>query len=232
MDRYYARHYHAKRFRPQLGLDPPTPTRIYHFTPFANLSGILEARMLICNNDCCTQRISAANEGVQDRRSRKVVPCKPGGNLHDYVPFYFCFRSPMLGAISSGRVPTYTGSQEELVYMVSSVQRVAEAGLDFVFTDRHAVYKYAAFLTNLDDLREIDWRLILATWWTNILPEYPDRIERKQAEFLAHRCFPWDLVGFLAVMTPLMKRRVEDLLAEYPSSVRRPVRIEQDWYYQ
>ena len=96
----------------------------------------------------------------------------------------------MLSAIHWGQVPTYQGGQEELVYMVSSVQRVVEAGLDFVFTDRHAVYRYAAFLTNLDDLREIDWRLMLATWWNNILPEYPDRKERKQAEFLVYKFFP------------------------------------------
>jgi hypothetical protein len=69
-----------------------------------------------------------------------------------------------------------------------------------------------------------------ARWWQNI-PEYPDRKERKQAEFLVHKFFPWSLVEFLAVMNPQMQRYVEALLAEYHSDVYRPVRIERAWYY-
>ena len=124
----------------------------------------------------------------------------------------------------------YKGGQEELVYLVSNAQRVAEAGLDFAFTDRHAVRRYAAFSNTLDDLTRIDWRLMIATWWDRI-PEYPDRKERKQAEFMVHGFLPWELVGFLAVMTPQMQQRVEAILTDFPASMRRPVRVEPDWYH-
>lgn len=133
-------------------------------------------------------------------------------------------------AINGGAVASYDKGQGELVYLVLKLQSVAEAGLDFVFTDRHAAIGYAAYYTDPADLGEIDWDLMPATWWNNI-PEYPDRKERKQAEFLVHEFVPWDLVEFLAVMTPQVKERVEAMLAQHPISMRRPVRIERGWYY-
>lgn len=169
-------------------IPPPIPTRIYHFTHVSNVQGILEAEGLLCNNDCEIERVSIAHEHIQDRRRRIRVPREPGGNLHDYVPFYFCSRSPMLYAIKGGWVASYSGGQGELVYMVSNVQKVIETGLGFVFTDRSAVYDYAAFYANPVNLKKIDWNLMPARWWNNI-PEYPDRKERKQAEFLVHRFF-------------------------------------------
>jgi hypothetical protein len=148
---YYARRYHRRHFGPQLGKPTPIPTRIYHFTHIDNLPGILEARGLVCNNDCRTREVSIANDEIQEERSRKQDPCEPGGNLPDYVPFYFCFRSPMLLRIQSGQ-GRYKGGQKRLVYLVSSVQRVIEAGLDYVFTDRHGIRRYAAFFTDPSDL--------------------------------------------------------------------------------
>ncbi len=105
-----------------------------------------------------------------------------------------------------------------------------EAGLNFVFTDRSAVYDYATFYTNPMNLSKLDWNLMPARWWKNIR-EYPDRKERKQAEFLVHEFFPWNLVESLAVMTPQMQRRVEELIAAHPDPMHRPVRVERGWYY-
>lgn len=209
---------------------PPIPTRIYHFTHIGNLQSILESGGLVCHNRCQTQRVGVAHEHIQNRRRRRQVPCGPGGNLHDYVPFYFGLRSPMLYAIHGGRVACYEGGQGELVYLVSSVQRIVKAGLGFVFTERHAVLNYAEFFTDLINLAQVDWNLMPARWWNDI-PRYPDRKERKQAEFLVHGFLPWDLVESLAVMNPQMQRRVETLFAEYPASIRRLVRVERDWYY-
>lgn len=136
----------------------------------------------------------------------------------------------MMYAINGGAVASYDKGQGELVYLVLKLQRVAEAGLDFVFTDRHAATGYAAFYTDPADLREIDWDLMPAKRWNNV-PEYPDRKERKQAEFLVHEFVPWDLVEGLAVMTPRMKERVEAVLAQYPAPMRRPVLVRRGWYY-
>ncbi len=206
------------------------PTWVYHFTPIENLPGILESDGLICNNRCRTQQVSIAHHHIQDRRSRKPVPCGPGGCLHDYVPFYFCTRSPMMYAINGGAVESYNRGQAELVYLVLNFQRVAGAGLKFVFTDRHAATNHAVFYTNPADLRRIDWDLMSSPRWNNI-PEYRDRKDRRQAELLVHAFVPWDLVDSLVVMTPYMKQRVDNLLTQYPTLARRPVFVKRNWYY-
>ena len=209
---------------------PPEPTWVFHFTPIENLGNILEFGGLACNNRCTTQQVSVAHQHIQDRRAKKRVPCGPGGNLHDYVPFYFCPRSPMMYAIQGGRVASYSKGQGELVYLVRKLQSVSEAGLDFVFTDRHAAKVIAEFYTDSANLGEIDWDLMRAQQWYDTL-EYPDRKERKQAEFLVHEFVPWDLVEGIAVMIDGMKQRVEDLLLRYPASARRPVVVRRRWYY-
>lgn len=209
---------------------PPKPTWVYHFTPIENLDEILKSGGIVCNNLCETQQVSVAHGHIQDRRAKKQVPCGPGGNLHDYVPFYFCPRSPMMYAIQGGRVASYSKGQGELVYLVLTLESVSGAGRDFVFTDRHAVTVYAEFYTDPVHLVEFDWALMKATQWNDTL-NYPDRKERKQAEFLVHEFVPWDLIKGLAVMTPGMKERVEDLLSRYPASVQRPVVVRRRWYY-
>lgn len=83
----------------------------------------------------------------------------------------------------------YRDGQRPILHLVSSVQRVKAAGLKFVFTDRHAVVRYAAFLSRLDDLSRLDWEAIGARKWVNT-EEHPDRKEKKQAEFLVYGRFP------------------------------------------
>ena len=51
-----------------------------------------------------TNYTNIAYESIQDRRSIKSVPCGVGGSLHDYVPFYFAPRSPMLYTIHRGNL--------------------------------------------------------------------------------------------------------------------------------
>lgn len=136
----------------------------------------------------------------------------------------------MMYAIQGGRVASYSKGQGELVYLVLKLQSVSEAGRDFVFTDRHAATGYAEFYTDPAHLGEIDWALMHAKQWNNTL-SYPDRKERKQAEFLVHEFVPWDLVEALAVMNDGMKQRVENLLSRYPASAQKPVLVRRRWYY-
>lgn len=57
--------------------------------------------------------------------------------MSEYVPFFFAPKAPMLFFINRN-VDIYQEGQEPLVYLVSSVQAVHEAGLSFVFTRRLA----------------------------------------------------------------------------------------------
>jgi hypothetical protein len=87
------------------------PIPIYHITHIDNLKSILSAGRLLAYNAMSaakTQYPNIAYENIQDRRATTYVPCGRGGVLHDYVPFYFAPRSPMLYTINRGNVEKYT----------------------------------------------------------------------------------------------------------------------------
>ena len=61
----------------------------YHFTHVENIESIIDNGIL-CTNEKKAKNIGhvdLANENIQERRSRKDVPCSPFGKIHDYVPF-------------------------------------------------------------------------------------------------------------------------------------------------
>src|SRR3546814_10614289 len=59
------------------------------------------------------------------------------GVLADYVPFYFTPFSVMMKNIHSGR-SVQQRSNDEIVILVSSLYRVEQMGLPFVYTTAHA----------------------------------------------------------------------------------------------
>ncbi len=84
----------------------PNPIRLFHITAISNLPAICKTGMLISKNGGAAAGINyqtIAHRSIQERRSVKAVPNPPGGNLHDFVPFYFAPRSPTLYAILLGR---------------------------------------------------------------------------------------------------------------------------------
>ena len=89
----------------------------------------------------------------------KPVPCGPGGTIHDYVPFYFAPRSPMLYTINRGNVPSCDYRQSDIVHLVSEAQLIRDQARPFVFSDIHAALHYARFFGNLCDLDQIEWRI-------------------------------------------------------------------------
>jgi ssDNA thymidine ADP-ribosyltransferase DarT-like protein len=61
-------------------------------------------------------------------------------------------------------------------------------------------------------------------------PDDSDRKRRRQAEFLVHHFFPWNLISQIGVVNAEMKERVERLLTG--AGHRPPVHVRQQWYYQ
>ncbi len=108
-----------------------------------------------------------------------------GRKLGDYIPFYFGARMPMLYVIQRGYNLVSPTRSENIVYIVSSVQKMIELNLDFVFTDGHAVDKFSvqytqADIENIEDL--IDRKAISARYWND--ENDLDLKRRKEAEFL------------------------------------------------
>jgi len=190
------------------------PLPIYHITPIDNLESIISEGGLLAYNvmlETGTNYTNIAYENIQDRRARIRVPCGAGGVLHDYVPFYFAPRSPMLYTINQGNVPNYTQGQAALIHLVSDVEDIDARGLNFVFTDGHAVMQFTDFFDDLDYLGAIDWDVMESRYWSDT-NEDNDRKRRRQAEFLVRNFFPWELITEIGVINYTIQSQVENIL--------------------
>ncbi len=207
------------------------PTLIYHITHKDNLEGIIARGGLVAQSVMAKDPISYCNIAhatIQDRRAQTSVPRGPYGYLHDYVPFYFAPRSPMLYAIHCGNVNNCTAGQADIVYLVSSAESVAASELEFVFTDGHGIMALSDFYDDLENLNEIDWDVMHARYWADT-DDDPDRKRRRQAEFLVYKKFPWDRIEMITVMNKEIKLQVEDIISNAPQ--KPPIKTKPDWYY-
>ena len=209
----------------------PQPTPIFHITNIDNLFLILAGGTLRTIADLKATGVaytSIAHQNIQDRRAYTLVPCGPGGCLHEYVPFYFGARSPMLYTISLGNVEGYDQGQEAVIYLVSTVQTVSNANVGHVFTDGHGIMGFTDFYDDLADLGEVDWPLMKKKYWNDTVDD-PDRTRRRQAEFLVHGGFPWTLIEAIVVMNNAREAQVQTLLQR--AAHKPPVSVRRNWYY-
>ncbi|MPS74705.1 MAG: DUF4433 domain-containing protein [Chryseobacterium sp.] len=108
-----------------------------------------------------------------------------GKCLGEYIPFYFGVRMPMLYVIQKGFNLVIPTPAENIVYCVSSVEKIMEQNADFVFTNGHAVDGFSVQYTvsDINNINEIiDWNAVKAKYWKD--ENDLDRKRRKEAEFL------------------------------------------------
>ncbi|NER98925.1 MAG: DUF4433 domain-containing protein [Symploca sp. SIO1B1] len=203
---------------------------IFHITHIKNLPSILKAKKLLANSQLQpNQYTDIAHNNIQDRRAKIQVPCAAKGTLHDYVPFYFAPRSPMLYAIHRGNVTDYRDGQEPILHLVVDIKPIVEHDFSFTFTDGHAVMAYSEFYEDLSLLNEvIDWDLMKSRYWFDT-EDYPDRKRCRQAEFLIYEHCPWDFVTKIVVINNQIANDVKDILQQNGHST--PIHIYPDWYY-
>ena len=124
---------------------------------------------------------------------------------------------------------TYSGGQEEIVYLVTDIDRIVESGSDFVFTDRNARSAFERFENDLSRMGAlVDWPLMEGRMW-NDTAEEPDRMERRMAEFLVHRHVKWDLILGVAAIDEGRCREAEAALATM--GVTTAVCPRPKWYF-
>ena len=209
----------------------PRPTPIYRLMHIDNLTAILaQGGMYAPNHPPVGGHNYRAihNVDIQKARRQRAIPCGPGGTVHDYVAFYFGPRSPMLFQLHTGRVENYDEGQEPLIYAVSTVEVIAQAGIDFVFSDGHGIAAFTQWFDDLNDLDKVDWDMAYADYWADTVDDM-DRQRRKQAEFMVYRFCPWDLVNRIGVLNDAIKQRVVRILDRKNVSI--PVEVRRQWYY-
>lgn len=162
---------------------------IFRITHIDNLDSVL--------TNGCMSRIAAqqqtkyteiGNLDLIAKRNTRDVPCSPHGTLSHYVPFYFTPYSPMLYNIKTGYgVPQKPMS--DILILVSSLRRLTEMSVPFVFTDRHAYLHAAQFSNDLNDLNRIRWNILQNRDFKRD-PNDPEKLEKYQAEALVYNIAP------------------------------------------
>lgn len=206
-------------------------TLIFHITQKDNLRKIVDSGGLIAQSQIQAQQVqycNIAHSSIQDRRSHTPVPCGPEGYLHDYVPFYFAPRSPMLYAIHMGNVDGCTAGQGDIIYLVTTAQKIASANHPYVFTDGHGIMAMSDFYEDLRYLDEVDWQVMKAKYWNDTNTD-PDRKRRRQAEFLVFQKLPWAMIEEITTIDEKMRSHVQGIMSK--SKHQPPIKVRSNWYY-
>ncbi len=202
----------------------PEEVLVYHITDVANLPGLLGEGGL--RSDVAMAQRNPTVIGythIKERRMKQIrVPCCGGRFVGEFVPFYYCPRSPMLYTINRGSTGLPSGCQRSIVHLVSTVAVGIGLGRAWAISDRNAGSSYASFFADVKALNGLDWTAIRATDWRG-------KTSQKTAEFLVADFFPW--TGFRAVgcHNNSVAKEVQDLLNHQHH--RPAVSIEPGWYY-
>lgn len=220
----------------------PNPIRLFHITAIANLPQICTAGMLASRNHGATNGINyqnIAHQGAQGVRAARALPNPPGGMIHDYVPFYFAPRSPMLRAIEGGKVADCPWRQADIIHFETTVTSVTANEKPFVFFDRNATLPYSQPYTELTKLGVVAWDLLTETpqldgfckYWQDIPANarYADRMERQQAEFLVRDTVPLNQITRIGVINEQRAHEVGTILGAV--GVNLQVDVMRDWYF-
>ena len=181
----------------------------FHFTDIRNLESIIKHGLLCTNvkNKMEIGHHDIANENIQNRRAEMDVTCGNGGKVHDYVPFYFSSRNPMLLSVLMQK----NQDQPFIIYFCLKLTRMEE--YNAVFTNASANTAVPPiFYTDYKNLDKLDWDLIKNHKWSGYTD---DEKHQKMAEVLIHEKCPIEAVDKILVFNNSVKQKVQKILAEH-----------------
>lgn len=213
---------------------PPSRPKLYHLTHVDNLRKIAADGELLSDAAMIARGGPVQAVGMSGIKRRRVeeleVDRHPGTKVGDYVPFYFCPRSVMLYVIHCANHPelTYRGGQEPIVHLEADLHAVIHwaerSGARWAFSLSNAGAYYTEFRSRVEELEQLDWPAIAATDFR------PAEVkERKQAEFLVHGRFPFDLIERIGVRSARIQARAGAALAG--AGCQPPIEVRQEWYF-
>jgi len=159
-------------------------TYLFRMTHIENIPHILKYGITHSSSANANSRfVPIGDNSLIDTRNCFIL--NNGRRLGDYIPFYFGIRTPMLYVVQHGFIMVAPIPAESIVYCFTSVQKIIDLQLDFVFTNGHAVDKFTlqytpADINNLNKI--IDWVAVFAKYWRD--ENDLDLKRRKEAEFL------------------------------------------------
>lgn len=202
-------------------------TYLYHITDVSNLPSILSSGGLL--SDCALAGVAHQVIGYSNIKHRRMteyrVPCCANRFVGEFVPFYFCPRSPMLYTVNLGNTGQPRGCQASIVHLVTTVAAAVKQDRAFAISDVNAGTGYASFrndLASLDDPAHLSWADIETNQWEG-------RMHLKQAEFLVADRFDWNGIIYIGCHNASAAAEVAELL---PSKASPKVGVKPNWYYR
>jgi len=201
---------------------------IYHITDVSNLQHILEAGCLHSDSNlemAGVQPTVIGHSNIKLRRLQEItVPCCGNRFVGEFVPFYFCPRSPMLFTINRGNTGREPGCQRNILHLVSSVEIALGLEQDWAFSNGNAGAYLTDFFSDTADFDQLDWDIIRSNNWAGEV-----RRGKKAAEFLVADTFPWSAFQSIGCQNIETAQNVTNLLQGQAHSPQ--VRVHNEWYY-
>ncbi|MDX9790784.1 MAG: DUF4433 domain-containing protein [Candidatus Kapabacteria bacterium] len=171
---------------------------LYRMTHIENIPHVLQYGITHRNSKSANLNfIPIGDNSLINRRNTHIL--NNGTVLGDYIPFYFGTRSPMLYVIQRGFNGVIKTDPENIIYCVTSIAKIIDSEIDFMFTDGHAIDSFSteyskAQIENIDNI--LDYSAINATVWID--ENDLDKKRRKEAEFLLSQDLPTNyILGYI-----------------------------------
>lgn len=196
----------------------------FQLGPASHMTHIKNLQQILANGGLSSykrmrerQYQSLANDDVQAGRALIIVQVSQM-QLHDYVPLYFGFKTPMVACNQS--------QNEHIVFLRMSLNILAQPGV--VFSDGNARSNTTKFypFKEFDDLGVLDITSIQTVRYAN-----DSEIKRKkQAEILVPNFLSFEQVFDIICFSELAAKEVMKTLGA--SGIRRPVIVNPGWYFR
>ena len=202
----------------------PANVLIFHITHIENLPSILKDGGL--HSDAVMAQRDPKLIGYSEIKKRRLneihVPCCSYNYVGDFVPFYFCPRSPMLFTINKGNTGHPAGCQRSILHLVSTMADGLAMGKPWAISSGNAGTFHTTFESKIEALDALDWDAIRATQWHG-------KQHQKMAEFLIRDFFSWTSIKQIGCFNSTVATTVTELLNQ--EKHRPSVEVKSAWYY-
>ena len=134
----------------------------------------------------------------------------------------------MLLNIKTGYRGIRQRSQREIIYLCTHIETIVKTCPEWCFTDGHAKNKLTTYYNQVNELAHIDWDIVTNKYWSNT-PEDPDKMRRKQAEFLVKAHVPTSCLSGVIVHDETAGTKVGQIMNSV--GVTLPIHIDKNHNY-
>jgi hypothetical protein len=195
---------------------PPSKPKIYHITHIKNLQSIINAEKLLSefrleNENILYQNI--ANNEIKNRRKTNILK-STNRHVYEYVPFYYCPRSPMLY--------TLRNNQSKIIHIEfdynKTINFLQVNSIPFIITSNNAGSNRFNEYLKPDEIDKLNWSAINSQSWS-------DCKSQKQAEFLVYESVPIQLCTQIGVFDSYAYSVVKSISPAIQTTIIK------GWYY-